>query len=196
MRVVLSLVVLLSGCPVPESPGELVGTYSFLGTLAEHTCGTFAIPDETPLRLVAEIRAEPDGLAYWQVPGGSRVVGTRLNGRFRFRTSQELTWLDPEPSIGFQGCSVIREDIIVLDEDTDGDDKAEASSDAGVESDADAGVSSASALTGLNTVAFSPMPGFNCAPALIDQGGVFNALPCRVEYELVSASIQDDSAAP
>lgn len=193
MRRVLALVVLLVGCAVPEPPGELVGTYSFLGTLADHTCGTFAIPDETPLRLTAEIRAETDGLAYWQVPGGTRVVGTRLNGRFRFRVSQQLSWLDPEPSIGFEGCSVLREDVIVLDENA-GDDKAEVSLDGGVQGDA--GVAAPSELTGSNSIAFSPMPGFNCGPALVDQGGVFNALPCRIEYELVSASLLDDAASP
>ncbi len=197
MRPTLCLALMLAGCHVPEPPGDAVGTYTFIGTLTEHTCGTFAVPAQSPLQLTAEIRTEADGLAYWQTRGGLRITGTLLDDTYRFHVSQQLVLINAQPSIGYPGCIVTREDVIVLEESPDtnkasqADAGTDAGSDGGSDGGTDGGVPAPLELEGINTAEFAPLPGTNCTPALAVEGGPFQALPCRVEYDMTGFLLEE-----
>src|SRR5262245_50982632 len=58
----------ISGCALPEPPGELVGAYRIEGTLTDNECGTDALPADDALTFDVEIR-EQDEHGLWLMRG-------------------------------------------------------------------------------------------------------------------------------
>jgi hypothetical protein len=178
----LCLLVLLTGCwsQGQEPPGDPVGTFDAAGLLVEQTCGE-AIPAPDPIDLTFELRAEAAGRAYWQRVGGSVFAGVHKDGEYVFQVSQSWTVHEPDPFLGYAGCSVTQHDefTFVVEE-------ASTAADAGSDdaSDGDAGVPSSMTLTGSQTTEITPVTGSDCMPAVVSGGGSFLSLPCRVEYVL------------
>lgn len=188
MRILLfATLISLGQCEPAEAPGEEVGTYEFTGVLTEHTCGSFAIPSQSPLQIVAEIRADEDGIAYWLTTDGRQLTGSSISGEYRFRSSQTLPVIDPVPQQGYPGCALLREDEVILREDETKADDA----DGGVgDEEADGGVAIIGTFVGDNITSFSPIPGLDCRPALAISGGPFLELPCLVQYEMTGFRVE------
>jgi len=176
----LVLLVLVAGCwdQGQEPPGDPVGTFEALGLMVEQSCGE-AVPAPDPLELVFDLRSEAGGRAYWQQAGGSLFVGVARDGEYTFQVSQSWTVVDPDPFLGYLGCSVTQRDefTFVVEESDD--------TSASAETDADAGaVAPPMTLTGSQTTSIEPVAGSDCLPAVTAGGGPFLSLPCRVEYVL------------
>jgi hypothetical protein len=177
----LGLLVLVGGCwdQGQEPPGEHVGSFEAQGLMVEQSCGE-AVPAPDPLDLSFELRSEAAGRAYLQQAGGSLFAGVvRNGGEYSFQVSQSWTVIEPNPFLGYVGCSVTQRDefAFVVEESTEdtGDDAAEA----------DAGVAPTTmTLTGSQTTSIEPVTGSDCTPAVTAGGGPFLSLPCRVEYVL------------
>ena len=159
------------GCEVPEPPGELVGQYTFAGTQTTDSCLAFA--DQFRVVLGAEIRRQDDdSVAYWRVPGGETLSGSFDDGEYLFIAEQLLQQRGSDATIGDPGCALVRRDIIgfnLID-----------IPDGGVEPDA--GVQSE---TGTMKISYQPTAQSDCSLSLAYNGGMFAALPCAVEYDLV-----------
>jgi hypothetical protein len=119
-------------------------------------------------------------------PGGSLFAGVVRNGEeYSFQVSQSWTVKEPDPFVGYVGCSVTQRDAFTLVVEDATQDAAD-----GIEPGADGGVAPAPmTLTGSQTTEVEPVTGSDCIPAVTAGGGQFLSLPCRVEYVLTGTGI-------
>lgn len=178
-----------SGCIEVEPPGEAVGTYDVTGTLLENSCGEQALPAVDPMVFQVELRADGE-IGYWLVAPPARSGRLTEAGEFSFDLERSYLVegaappevgivIDPEVAIDPEridreqmpgACMLfVHESIdgsILLDAAADGDD------------------STASDLSGENEIAVRASAEPACAALLVDAGGPWHALPCRVRYDL------------
>lgn len=178
------MLAVLMGCwgQGQELPGEPVGTFEAVGLMVEQSCGA-AISSPDPLELDFEVRAEPQGRAYWQQPAGPLFAGLKKGNAYSFQVSQSWVVFEPDSFRGYAGCSVTQRDafMFVVEKGQETGDAGTADAQVG----ADAGVpASPLSLTGSQVTEITPVPGADCTPAVAANGGPFLALPCRVEYVL------------
>ena len=196
--VITCAVVLCAGCLPDEDnkPGNSLGMFEAVGANITHSCGTNAVPDETPLVLSFELRTEDNGLAYWQGDNTPLIAGTAIDNTFFFQSSQTAILIEPNQFQGYPGCAVTRRDVLEFDFETEelGDGGVEDENAALIakedETDVDGGTTPAlTSFTGINRVEISPISGTDCSPVLIAGGGAFAALPCTVEYTLTGGAL-------
>jgi len=171
----------LAACDAPPPPGELVGQYKIVGSLASDTCGpglgaTQALSFDVQLR-------DDEGVGYWVFADREPAPGTLdATGKFSFEQRGGWTLVNPNPQLGYNGCRVAQIETIYGTVDLP-------QGDAGV---SDGGVSQAlGGLIGSNTIDVIPIPGDDCTPALAAQGGPLTTLPCRVTYTITGTRLND-----
>jgi hypothetical protein len=200
MRVwsIVSSVLALSACKMPELPGELVGKYAITGTLEENTCGQ-ALPVDSVLRYQAELRQD-QLRAYWVMGGPPANEGRRLrDGGYEFTLQQTypvrqdqmepvdpvLAEMDPLALYGYDPlgdpaepdgdpCTLIIDESLRLEVFEDDEPRV----DGGAREDAEGG------LTGENVIAMRAAAGSQCSRVLVAAGGPFEQLPCAARYTL------------
>jgi len=177
----LPLAVLALAC-APQYPGDPVGTFDVTGALVANSCGHEAVPALDPVEFPVELRARQTQ-AYWR-RGGARLVSGYMDhdGVYHFLNSTRI----PAPAVQTEdgpGCTLVREETLEIR-------VLAASEDGGEPEDAANMASTAppSALAGQHTIDIRPDRDSACSPLLVTQGGPFDALPCRIEYELVGAA--------
>ncbi|MGB8332035.1 MAG: hypothetical protein WCE62_18050 [Polyangiales bacterium] len=189
----LGMLFSVSGCffgQDGDKPGEAVGSFEAEGAMVVQSCGG-AIPAPDPLDLPFDLRLEPSGRAYWLGSNGKMLVGIEKDGVYTFQVGQSWTVIEPNRAQGYVGCSVTQLDELTFELETA---ELEAEADAGVgpepDSGADAGVEpTVLTLSGSQTTEIVPVAGSDCVPAVSNQEGSFNALPCRIEYLVTGTGI-------
>ena len=179
-----TLAILLSwtlGClPGAEDdlPGEVIGEFEVQGLMVVQSCGA-AIPAEDPLDLEFELRLEDNTRAFYRLVGGNTFAGTVSDNEYMFQASQTWTVLQPDPRVGYAGCSVTQRDTFTfLLEETEADaTDGEKQDDSELET-------RLMTLVGTQATEIEPLVGSDCRPAVAAFGGAFLALPCRIEYAL------------
>lgn len=170
----LSVAILLSGCDAPPPPGELVGRYRIIGTIATDTCGP-GLGANRSIAFTAELR-DDSGVGYWLFGDRKPTPGTiDADGNFLFQQQGGWTLVNPVPERGYAGCRVAQVETI---------DGKIAMDTVDVETDEEI-----SDLSGANTIDVVPLAGDDCTPALAVQGGPWLALPCRLAYTLKGARL-------
>ncbi|MEM7437480.1 MAG: hypothetical protein AAF436_20170, partial [Myxococcota bacterium] len=127
--------------------------------------------------------------AYYRLIGGDAFAGTVTNDEYTFQVSQTWTVIEPDPRIGFAGCSVTQRDVFSFlveeTEDTSTEDQGKTEDGTG-----GTGIDArAMTLVGSQSTDIEPLVGSDCRPAVAAFGGAFLALPCRIEYVLTGNEI-------
>lgn len=184
MRWLLGLVSLLGlGCLQPagaDLPGEIVGEFDVQGLMVIQSCGT-AVDAPDPVDLEFELRLEENTRAFYRSTAGETFAGTVSNDEYAFEATQTWTAVEPDPRIGYAGCTVTQRDTFVFTLDEPDDADADADTEKQDDADLEAQLMT---LAGTQATDIEPLDGSDCRPAVAAFGGAFLALPCRVEYAL------------
>ena len=182
MRIAAIFLLITSlGCEI-DRDGTSLSTFDVTGSQTADTCGAFT--GSPSVSLAAEIYAEDHNRARWYTLEGPSIGGVVVDGVYRFIQVQQLPQLDPQPSIGFQGCTLFRQDVIEvhLPEILDGgvaDASQDASGDAGTTTDA-------GTEKGTFVIEYASAQNSDCTPILQANGGIYAVLPCSVSYDIVA----------
>ena len=184
----LGLYVVTVGCLPTEDdkPGELVGSFEFVGSKESDSCGPVMVPEEQTL-VTFELREDEGGVAYFQASGAGLLGGTLVDGTYRFPVSQTLQVIEPDTFYGTPGCAVTRRDVLTFTlEELDAEvDNLQESSGGDSGDEEEAFDPTLIELRGTHRIEFTPLTGAGCDAALFAYGGpYFSALPCESEYSL------------
>ncbi|MFI5306419.1 MAG: hypothetical protein ACHQ53_03640 [Polyangiales bacterium] len=64
-RTVVAMGLGLGGCTMPQTPGDLVGSYHISAELSDNSCGDAALPAAQHLSFDVDIRSDKHGGGYW-----------------------------------------------------------------------------------------------------------------------------------
>lgn len=157
-----------SGCSGkdPFDPGTKLGTFRVTAKLTRSTCGP------TPNPWTFDVRLAHDGPTLYWIQGGAPVQGTvdtSARALLEVETLHDVSAADPKRKKA--ACSIARSDALAITlvgpDDAPVTDPAQTSS-----------------FSGSLVYAFAPTEGSDCSDQLTAFGGGFEALPCRVEYEV------------
>lgn len=150
----------------PYNPGETLGTFRVTGSLVSSTCGA------TPNPWLFDVKLRHDAVTtlYW-VQGGAPISGMiDATARSTMKASETRSVRAADPKTKRGACSLVREDNLdvvlapVTMPLTD--------------------VKDVKTFKGTLEYRFAPVQGSECDDQLLDSGGDFAALPCKVSYEI------------
>ena len=107
LLVVTPLALAVWACVPEDVPGEVVGTYHFVGELTTNECGEAAYPAANPLEMRVELRRDLE-LAVWRAPQAPINHGVVEDDEvWRFETAVDFP--------AYEGCIFVQEEQIVLE---------------------------------------------------------------------------------
>ncbi len=173
---------LLLACLEKEKPGQSLGTFRVVSSLAENTCGSSAVGAIDPLVYDIELR-KGNGVVYW-IRGRAPAVTAPMDRNGGFVLRSNLEQLFAKSTADEAACVAEQREVLratLKSFNVTAPDGGVPAADAG----ADAGATiEVPTFSGENTIDFSPTATSNCARMLAAYGGPFAALPCRVRYTL------------
>jgi hypothetical protein len=172
--------------------GEALGTFVVRGSLEENGCSPGLDPVD-PLEFRVDLSRDEGYLTWRMTAGGPPVQGSlSSSGDFRLRTTMEVEAWPADAANEIRGCWISQVETITCrptassrDGGAPGADAETSSEDAGVQM-GDAGVASGSSFEAVSRIEIVPLPGSDCTPLLLANGGSFPSLPCSARYSLAS----------
>ena len=150
----IGLAGLVLACAPQDVPGEVVGTYHFVGPLEVNECGS-GFPATDSLDMRVELRRDLT-MGVWRSPQAAISYGVIEDDETPERWVFEAGGTYP----AYEGCAFVQEETIELD--TVDDDGA----------------------SGTTVIRIYPSSGSNCAASLAALGGPFLTLPCEARWAI------------
>lgn len=143
-------------------PGTSLGTFSIVGTTSSNTCGEGL---DAPSSWDFDVQlSRDDSVMYWQQDG--TTVSGSVDSASVATISDSVTSQIVEADAGVVGCSMTRVDTIVIELGTD---------------------SLPTSISGKLSFKFSANAGSDCTSQLAAQGGVYDVIPCTIEYSFTGS---------
>ncbi len=162
-RILWVALVLGLGTASCSMPGDTLGVYTVTGNVTANTCGTGPqAPDPWTFRVM--LSKTPDKL-YWNTMDGAPLLSGALTGSSMSTTSTSTANVDATDA-GPGACTMTRTDALDL---TLGDG------------------ASPSGFTGTLSYTFTATSDSTCSDQLSASGGMYDALPCTITYDLSGA---------
>jgi hypothetical protein len=153
----------------PYDPGTKLGTFHVTAKLTSSTCG------QTPNPWEFDVRLNHDGSMLYWIQGGAPIQGTisaSAQSELKSETAYDVRQADEKRKLAV--CAVTRTDLLSV-------------TLSGADAKPAADPSQTAGFHGGLTYSFAPTAGSDCTDQLTDSGGGFDALPCRIDYDLVGA---------